>query len=326
MTTTRRGFAAGALGLAAAPVFAPAPGLAQPAWPTRPVSITVAFAAGGPVDVLARMLGQRLAEQMPGAAFVVDNRVGGGGTVSARHVIQSPPDGHTLLMLTSAHAVNETLAKPRPYDLARDLRPILQFAATPYWLVARPGLAASLAELVEKLKTTPMTFASGGPGGLTHLLGEMLKEVTRSDLTHVPYRGNAPAISDLVAGRVDFMFDNGGIALEQVRAGRLVALASTSAAPLPATPGVPGMVQLGYRGFDVSAWIGLAAPAGTPDIVVTRLSAEVRSALADAGFRARIAAAGAEPAFRDDASFASLIAEEIPRWAAVIERAGITAQ
>ncbi len=320
MTITRRGLTTVGIALAAAPLRA------QPVWPTRPVSITVAFAAGGPVDVLARMLGLRLQEQMPGAAFVVDNRVGGGGTVSARHVIQAPPDGHTLLMLTSAHAVNETLAKPRPYDLAKDLRPILQFAATPYWLVVRPGLASSLAELVEKLKTVPMTYASGGPGGLTHLLGEMLKEETRGDLTHVPYRGNAPAINDLVAGRVDMMFDNGGIALEQVRAGRLVALASTSAAPLPATPTVPGMVALGYGRFDVSAWIGLAAPAGTPDAVVERLSAEIRRALADDGFRARIAAAGAEPAFRDAGPFAALVAAEIPRWAAVIERAGITVQ
>jgi len=319
MTTTRRALALGSLAML--PTLRGA--AAQATWPTRPVSIVVAFAAGGAVDTLARMLGQTLSDQ-GGGTFVVDNRVGGGGTVSAAHVARAQPDGHTLLMMTSSHAVNETLATNRGYELLRDLRPIAQFAATPYWLAVRPDRATSLAELLEKAKREPMTFATGGPGGLTHLLGEMLKQETKLELTSVHYRGNAPAITDLLAGRVDMIFDNSGTILEHIKSGRLRGLASTTRRRLASTPEVPAMAELGFPQFDVSAWIGLAAPAGTPDPVVERIAAEVRRALEDEAFRERIAGTGAEVAYLGPAEFGALVQREIPRWAQVIRAGNVT--
>jgi tripartite-type tricarboxylate transporter receptor subunit TctC len=319
MSITRRALGLGTL------AALPAPGLlAQPAaWPHRPVSITVAFAAGGAVDVLARMLGQKLAEQT-GGSFVVDNRVGGGGTLSAAHVARAQPDGHTLLMMTSSHAVNETLASNRGYVLTRDLRPVVQFAATPYWLAVKPERAATLAELLDKARREPMTFATGGPGGLTHLLGEMLKQETGLNLESVHYRGNAPAITDLLGGRVDMIFDNSGAIVDHIRAGRLRGLASTTPRRLAATPDVPAMAELGFPQFDVSAWIGLAAPAGTPPAVVERIAAEMRRALEDEAFRGRIAGTGAEVSFLDAAAFQAQVEREIPRWAEVIRRGNVT--
>ena len=207
MTMPRR--IALACAAAAALAFAPRPGAAQQqpaAWPARPVSIVVAFAPGGAADIIARILAQRLSEQV-GQPFVVENRVGGGGTVSAAYVAQSRPDGQTVLLLTSGHAVNETLNRNRGYDLLRDLRPVAGFAATPYWLVTTAGKASSLRDLLQRARREPLTFASGGPGGLAHLLGEMLKQETKLDLIHVPYRGNAPAINDLVAGRVTLVIE-----------------------------------------------------------------------------------------------------------------------
>jgi tripartite-type tricarboxylate transporter receptor subunit TctC len=320
MPTTRRTLALGSL--AALPTLRAAAAQASP-WPARPVSIVVAFAAGGAVDTLARLLGQRLSEQT-GGTFLVENRVGGGGTVSAAHVARAQPDGHTLLVMTSSHAVNETLASNRGYVLLRDLRPIVQFAATPYWLAVRPDRATSLSELLEKAKREPMTFATGGPGGLTHLLGEMLKQETGLDLTSVHYRGNAPAITDLLAGRVDMIFDNSGTIVEHIKSRRLRGLASTTPGRLGTTPDVPAMAELGFPQFDVSAWIGLAAPAGTPDAVVERIAAEMRQALEDEGFRSRIAGTGAEVAYLGPAEFDALVGREIPRWAQVIQAGGVT--
>ena len=325
MTMPRR--IALACAAAAALAFAPRPSAAQQqpaAWPTRPVSIVVAFAPGGAADIIARILAQRLSEQV-GQPFVVENRVGGGGTVSAAYVAQSRPDGQTVLLLTSGHAVNETLNRNRGYDLLRDLRPVAGFAATPYWLVTTAGKASSLRDLLQRARREPLTFASGGPGGLAHLLGEMLKQETKLDLIHVPYRGNAPAINDLVAGRVDMLFDNSGGVLEQIRAGRLAALATTSTHRLAQTPEVPTMQELGFAGFDVSAWLGLAVPAATDGAVVRRLHEEVAKAVADEGVRGKLAAAGAEPALRSPEEFQAFVRQEIPRWAKVIEAGGVTA-
>lgn len=321
MTTTRRGLALGAI--AVMPALRTASAQA-PSWPARPTTIVVAFAAGGATDVLARLLAQKLSSQLNGASFLVENRVGGGGTVSAAHVVRAQPDGHTLLMMTSSHGVNESLSANRGYVLLRDLRPVVQFAATPYWLAVKPDRAASLAELLDKARREPMTFATGGPGGLTHLLGEMLKQQTRLDLTSVHYRGNAPAITDLLAGRVDMIFDNSGTIVEHIRAGRLRGLASTTPRRLASTPDVPTMAEQGFPTFDVSAWIGLAAPAGTPDAVVQQIAAEIRKALEDEAFRGRIAATGAEVAYLGAAEFGALVQREIPRWEAVIRAGGVT--
>lgn len=313
-----------ALTLPLVPLLAGAAAAQQPAWPTRPVSIVVAFAPGGAADVIARILAQRLTEQL-GQAVVVDNRVGGGGTVSAALVARSAPDAQTVLLLTSSHAVNESLAKNRGYELERDLTPVVQFAATPYWLFVPPDRPATLAGLLELAKKQPVTFASGGPGGLTHLLGEMLKQETKLDLIHVPYRGNAPAVNDLMAGRVDMLFDNTGTVLEHVKSGKLRALASTSAERLKPTPDVPTMAELGFRNFDVSAWLGLAVPSGTSPALVRRLHEEVAEAMQEPAVRDRLISVGAEPALKGPAEFQALVRTEIPRWGAVIQAGGITA-
>jgi tripartite-type tricarboxylate transporter receptor subunit TctC len=313
-----------ALALPLVPLLAGAAMAQQPAWPTRPVSIVVAFAPGGAADVIARILAQRLSEQL-GQAVVVDNRVGGGGTISAATVARAAPDAHTVLLLTSAHAVNESLAKNRGYELERDLTPVVQFAATPYWLLVPPDRPTTLAGLLELAKKQPVTFASGGPGGLTHLLGEMLKQETKLDLIHVPYRGNAPAVNDLMAGRVDMLFDNTGTVLEHVKSGKLRVLASTSAQRLAATPDVLTMLELGFKDFNVSAWLGLAVPAGTDPALVRRLYEEVAKAINEPAVRDRLISIGAEPALRSTADFQALVKAEIPRWGAVIKAGGITA-
>ena len=313
-----------ALMLPLVPLLAGTASAQQQAWPSRPVSIVVAFAPGGAADVIARILAQRLTEQL-GQAVVVDNRVGGGGTVSAALVARSAPDAQTVLLLTSSHAVNESLAKNRGYELERDLTPVVQFAATPYWLFVPPDRPETLAGLLELAKKQPVTFASGGPGGLTHLLGEMLKQETKLDLVHVPYRGNAPAVNDLMAGRVDMLFDNSGTVLEHVKSGKLRVLASTSAERLAATPDVPTMAELGFQGFDVSAWLGLAVPAGTDPALVRRLYEEVAKAMQQPSVRDRLISVGAEPALRDPAEFQAWVKEEIPRWGKVIQAGGITA-
>ncbi|EHM02206.1 hypothetical protein HMPREF9946_01400 [Acetobacteraceae bacterium AT-5844] len=314
-----------ALALPLVPLLAGAAAAQQPAWPTRAVSIVVAFAPGGAADVIARILAQRLSEQL-GQAVVVDNRVGGGGTISAATVARAAPDAHTVLLLTSAHAVNESLAKNRGYELERDLTPVVQFAATPYWLLVPPDRPTTLAGLLELAKKQPVTFASGGPGGLTHLLGEMLKQETKLDLIHVPYRGNAPAVNDLMAGRVDMLFDNTGTVLEYVKAGKLRVLASTSPQRLAATPDVPTMLELGFKDFNVSAWLGLAVPAGTDPALVRRLYEEVAKAMNEPAVRNRLISVGAEPALKGPADFQALVKSEIPRWGAVIQAGGITAE
>ncbi|MBC9178405.1 tripartite tricarboxylate transporter substrate binding protein [Pseudoroseomonas ludipueritiae] len=314
-----------ALTLPLLPLLPGAAAAQPPAWPTRPVSIVVAFAPGGAADVIARILAQRLTEQL-GQAVVVDNRVGGGGTVSAALVARSAPDAQTVLLLTSSHAVNESLAKNRGYELERDLTPVVQFAATPYWLFVPPDRPATLAGLLELAKKQPVTFASGGPGGLTHLLGEMLKQETKLDLIHVPYRGNAPAVNDLMAGRVDMLFDNSGTVLEHVRNGKLRVLASTSAERLKATPDVPTMAELGFHDFNVSAWLGLAVPSGTDPALVRRLHEEVAKAMQEPAVRDRLISVGAVPALRGPAEFQALVKAEIPRWAAVIQAGGISAE
>ena len=314
-----------ALALPLVPLLAGAATAQQPAWPSRAVSIVVAFAPGGAADVIARILAQRLSEQL-GQAVVVDNRVGGGGTISAATVARAAPDAHTVLLLTSAHAVNESLAKNRGYELERDLTPVVQFAATPYWLLVPPDRPTTLAGLLELAKKQPVTFASGGPGGLTHLLGEMLKQETKLDLIHVPYRGNAPAVNDLMAGRVDMLFDNTGTVLEYVKAGKLRVLASTSPQRLAATPDVPTMLELGFKDFNVSAWLGLAVPAGTDPALVRRLYEEVAKAMNEPAVRNRLISVGAEPALRGPADFQALVKSEIPRWGAVIQAGGITAE
>jgi tripartite-type tricarboxylate transporter receptor subunit TctC len=293
-------------------------------WPTRPVSIVVAFAPGGPADVIARIIAQRLSDQM-GRPFVVENRVGGGGTVSAATVIRAAPDGHTALLLTSSHAVNESLAPNRGYELLRDLAPVAQIAETPYVLYVPPARAATLADLLAIARREPVNVATGGPGGLTHLLGEMLKQRTDLDMTMVHYRGNAPAITNLMGGRVDMIFDNGASSMDQVRAGRLRALAVTAPARLATAPDVPTMTELGFPGFEVSAWLGLAMPAATPAPVIARFADQLRQVVADPATRARLAAAGAEPAFRDTADFTALVTREIPRWREVIVAGRITA-
>jgi tripartite-type tricarboxylate transporter receptor subunit TctC len=322
-TLTRRTSLGLGLAAFASPLAAPAHAQ-RPTWPTKPVSLVVAFAPGGAADVIARILAQKLSEQI-GQSVVIENRVGGGGTVSAAYVARSTPDAQTVLLLTSSHAVNETLARNRGYDLVRDMTPVVQFAATPYWLFVPPDRPATLAALLERAKAQPMTFASGGPGGLTHLLGEMLAQTTGLRLTHVPYRGNAPAVNDLMAGRVDMLFDNTGTVLEQVRDGKLRVLASTSAKRLSQTPDVPTMVELGYPAFDVSAWLGLGVPAATDPAIVQRLQDEVIKALDDKSVRDRLVSVGAEPAVRNSADFQALVKSEIPRWAAVIKAGNITA-
>jgi tripartite-type tricarboxylate transporter receptor subunit TctC len=316
----RRGFlhlAAGAAALPAASRIA----RAQP-YPARPVRIVVGFAAGGTGDLLTRVIGQWLSERL-GQPIIIDNRPGGGGNISTEAVVRAPSDGYTLLQVGTSHAVNTTLYK-LDFDLVRDIAPVAGIARAHLVMLVHPSFPAkSVPEFISYAKANPgkINMASAGSGSSPRLAGELFKLMTGIHMVHVPYRGGAPAMSDLIAGQVQVMFSNLP-AVEYIRAGKLHALAVTTAARLDEFPDVPTVGEF-VPGYEASAWYGIGAPKGTPADIVDKLNNETNAALADPKIKARLAEFGGTMLAGSPADFGKLIAMETEKWGKVVEFAGL---
>ena len=318
------------LGAAAVALFLNAPdtGLAQPAWPSKPVKLVVGYAPGGATDVIARLVAQRLGDAL-GQPVVVDNRAGANSNLGAEAVARAPADGHTVYVFTIANTINAALYDKLSYDPQKDLEPVGLIAKVPNILVVNNALPVkTLADYVRVAKEQPagLTFASSGSGSSIHLSGEIFKSIAKINLLHVPYRGSAPAVTDLIGGQVQSMFDNAPSALPHVQGGRLRALAITSPQRSPLLPDVPTVAESGYPGFDVQSWFGLAVPTGTPRPVIDRLNAELQTVLAAPDVKKRLAEMAATPAPGSPADMRAWVGSELKRWGPVVKAAGAKAE
>ncbi len=300
---------------------------AQP-YPAKPIRFVVPYPAGGPLDIVARLTAQKVSESVK-QPVVVDNKPGAGGNIGADVVAKSPPDGYTILMgAVATHAINPTLYASLPYDPVTDFAPVTQIASTPNVLIVNAAIpAANVREFIAYAKAHPgeLNFGSGSSGSAGHLAGELFKAMAGVDMVHVPYKGAAPAMQDLVGGRIQLMFDNLASALAQVRAGKVRALAVTTARRSELAPELPTIAESGLPGFDISTWFGIFAPAGTPREVVERLHAEFTRALAAPDVRERMIALGAEPVGNRPEEFAAYIRAEAGKYARVIKASGAKA-
>ncbi len=298
------------------------------AWPSKPIRFIVPFPPGGPLDITARLLGARMGETFA-QPVLIDNRPGAGGSLGAELAARATPDGYTLLMgALSTHAVNPYLYPKIGYDPIRDFAPITLVANVPNVLVVNPAVkATTVKELIALARAQPgkLAFGSGGSGSGGHLAGELLKSIEKIDMTHVPYKGSAPAVTDLIGGQINLMFDNLASALPQIKAGKVRALAVTTARRSSFMPDLPTMQQAGVSGFDISTWFGVFTPAGVPPAVVERLHTEIVRTLQLADIRERLATFGAEPVGNTPAQFAAFIRAEQPKYARIIKESGAKA-
>jgi tripartite-type tricarboxylate transporter receptor subunit TctC len=302
--------------------------LSPPSWaqdfPSRPVRVVVPFAAGGGADVIARIVAQKLAERT-GQAFFVDNRPGAAGNIGTEIAAKAPPDGYTLLVVGPNHTTNPHLFAKLPFDPVKDFAPVSLLTSAPYILLVNPALPIrTLQDVIAQARAQPgqLAYGSAGNGTAGHLAMELIKTTAGVDLLHVPYKGSPPMLADLMGGQVALGFDNVLSSSPHIAAGRLRAVASSSSRRSPSLPEVPTIADSGLPGFDVTVWQGLLAPAGTPEAIVTRLAGEVRTGLADAEVRERMAALGVEVIASDPPSFAAFIAEDVAKWGPVVRAAG----
>ena len=310
------------LALAAALPVLPA---AAQAYPSRSVKLVVPFPPGGSLDLAGRLIAQKLTE-MWGQSVVVENKPGAGGYIGADYVAKSAPDGYTILLgALSTHAVNPSLYKSMPYDAAKDFAPITLIAVTPNVLVVNASLPVNNVKeflAYAKANSGKIAFGSGSNGSAGHLAGELFKVETGVDATHIPYKGGAPATQALLAGDTQFMFDNLANAMAQVKAGKLKALAVTTAQRSPLVPDLPTMAEAGLPGFDISTWYGLFAPAGTPAPIVAKWNADVTKILTAPDVRAKLMADGADPSPDTPEQFAQMISRELAKYARIIKASG----
>jgi len=295
-------------------------------YPNRPIRLVIAQAPGGNADIIARYLAEGLAERL-GQTVVSDNRAGASGMIATEIVVRAPADGYTLLLVPSSFGVNPAVYPKMPYDQMRDLAPITLVASAPNVLVVGPALSIrNVAELVKTAKARPgqLTFSSSGNLGSPHLAGELLKLMSGVDMVHVPYKGAAAALIDLVAGRISFSFASLPSALGHIRSNRLKALAVTSERRFPLTPELPTVAESGYPGFETSAWQGLLAPANTNKLAITRIHTESVVVLNQAGVKERLAQNGAVPVANTPEEFRTFVKNQISKWGKVIAAAGIT--
>lgn len=320
--------AAGLAALALGGGLVAGPARAADAYPSKPLRLVVGYAAGGATDVIARLVGAKLQESL-GQTVVIDNKPGANSNLGAEQVVRSPADGYTVYVYTIANTINATLYEKLGYDPLKDFEPVGLIAKVPNLLVVNNNVPVkTVAEYVAYTKAQPngITFASSGSGSSIHLSGEMFKMVTKLNMLHVPYRGSAPAVTDLIGGQVQSMFDNAPSALPHVQGGRLRAIAITSAQRSPLLPDVPTIAESGYPGFDVQSWFGLALPAGTPRPVVDRLNAAMQQVIAQGEVQQRLAALGATPAPGAPAQMGEFMAAEVKRWRAVVQASGARAE
>jgi len=294
-------------------------------YPSRPIRMIVPFPAGGTADLLARQIGQTMSEALR-QQVIIENRTGAGGNIGADLAARSKPDGYTLLMGTvSTHPINPNLYPNMPYDPVKDFAPVTMVARMPNLLVVHPSVPANnVAELIALAKARPgaLAFASAGNGTTQHLAGELFKKMTGVDMIHVPYKGNAPAVTDLVGGQVQVMFDNIPVSLQQVRAGKLRALAVTGPARSPVLPELPSLAEAGLPGYSITSWFGLYAPSGTSPQIIERLNREANKALATAQIRRRLTDQGIEPAGGTPGQFADFMRAELVKWGKIVRESG----
>jgi tripartite-type tricarboxylate transporter receptor subunit TctC len=305
--------------------LAPLGGLAQDVYPSKPVKIIVAYPAGGANDIVARAIGQELAQDL-GQAVVIENRSGAAGTIGADAAAKSPPDGYTLFMAAGAHTLAPSLHAKLPYDIVRDFAPVSLAALGTYLLVVHPSVPAkSVKELIELAKAKPGTlnFASSGAGAPPHLAGVMFQKLAGVTLNHVPYRGDTPAINDLMAGHVQLAFLSIQPLIPQVKAGTLRALAITSGKRSAAVPDLPTVAESGLPGYDIGTWWGLLAPAETPRPIVDRLATAMRKATAVPSVKERFAAGGNVAQSSSPEEFAAMIKSEVGRYRELASAAGV---
>jgi len=293
------------------------------AWPARPVRLIVPFPPGGSTDILGRSIAQKLQESL-GQPFVVENKGGAGGSIGATEAARAAPDGYTLLMgHIGTLAVNPSLYPDLAYDPMRSFAPVTLIARVPNVLVVNPAVPAhDVRQLIALAKAKPgaLRYASGGNGSAAHLAMEYFKLRTQTDIGHIPYRGTAPAVVDVIAGQVEMMMTGVPAVMEQVKAGKLRALAVSSRVPVASMPGVPTIATSGVPDFEAIQWYGIVAPARTPPAVIALLNAEIGRALQTPALKNRLDAEGAEAAPTTPDAFGALIADEIARWKPVVEQ------
>ena len=294
-------------------------------YPAKPIHLVVPFAPGGAVDVLARAIGDPLAKQV-GQAVIVDNKPGANGNIAPEFVAKSPPDGYAVLIAANGLATNTTLFPDLAFNVARDFAPVVYIGYAPLILVAPPSFAAkTLADVIRQAKAQPgkLTYASAGSGTSGHLASEMLKSAAGIDVLHVPYKGGAPAIVDMLGGRIDFMMLDPLQAMPHINGGRLRAIAVGSPRRLPLLPDVPTIAEAGLPGYEAVVWWGFLVPAKTPKDIVTRLNTEFNKAMADPGVHKKLAEMGTVVIGGTPEQFSDFIKAETDKWAAVIRKGNI---
>ncbi len=293
-------------------------------YPTRPVRVIVGFPAGGGSDITARLMGQWLSERL-GQPFVVENRPGAATNIATEAVVRAPADGYALLLFGSSSAINATFYEKLPFDLIRDIAPVAGINRVPYVMVVSASVPAkSVPEFITYAKANPgkINMASSGNGSVQHVSGELFKMMTGVSMVHVPYRGAAPALTDLISGQVQVMFDAVSSSIDYIRSGKLRALAMTTAARSEALPDLPTVSDF-VPGYETSSWSGIGATKNTPTEIIDKLSQEINAALADPKIKARLADLGSVPMPMSPANFGKLIAESVEKWGNVLRAANI---
>ena len=298
------------------------------AYPTKPIRLIIPFAPGGGTDLTGRAIALKLTEAL-GQTVVADNRAGANGTIGADLAAKAPPDGYTISMISSSHSVNPSLMKKLPYDLINDLAPITQATSQPYALVVHPSVPAkSVKELIALAKAKPGTinYGSSGTGGLSHLSGALFATLANIDITHIPYKGGSPALTDVIAGQIQMLYSTILQAHTHLQSGRLRALAVTTAKRSPAMPQLPTMAEAGVKGYEVAGWYGIVAPAKTPRAIIVKLNQEIVRALKMPDISEKLAADGSEPVGSTPEQFGAHIKSEVAKWRDLIRKTGIHAE
>ena len=293
-------------------------------WPSRPVRIIVPFASGGPADIYARVLGQRLQEAL-GQPFVIEDRPGGGSLIGTDAVAKSAPDGYTLLMMSNTHTVNESLYSKKPFELMRDFVPVSPVNFSDLVLVVHPSVPVnSLRELLELVKSKPhaLNYASSGPGTPYHMAGELFKAMAGLDIVHVPYKGSSGARTDVMGGQVQMMFDAITTMAPNIRAGKVKAMGTTGSKRSSVLPEVPTLSEAGVPGYETVIWIGVMAPTGTPKAVVDKLNADIVKIIGSPDIREAWAKQGAQPMIMTPDQFGEFLKKDVVKWAKVVQVSG----